>query len=75
MTAGELGSDGYRRSVLVTDAGWITVVYDGHPDFDVRNLTAEQAYALAALVGDGANEPLAELLLRAVAIVKPEVLR
>lgn len=75
MQARRLGSDGYLRSVLVTDTGSITVVYDGHHDFDLRDLSPEQAYALAAFAGDQGNEPLAELLLSAVEIVKPEVLR
>lgn len=69
------GSDGHRRSVLTTDTGSITVVYDGTRRFDIPDLTPEQAYALAAFAGDQGNESLAELLLDAAGAVKPEVLR
>lgn len=69
------GHDGQHRSVLTTETGLVTVVYDGHHDIDIQDLTPEQAYALAALVGDQGNERLAELLLFAVETVKPEVLR
>jgi hypothetical protein len=69
------GIAGQRRSVLVTDTGSISVVFDGCPDFDLRDLTPEQAYALAALVGDAGNERLAALLLDAVDLLKPELVR
>lgn len=71
---GRVGSDGQRRSVILTEAGTITVVFDGPPEFDLPDLTPEQAWALAAMVGDMANEPLALLLLSAAGAVKPEVL-
>lgn len=60
---------------LRREAASITVVCDGPSQFDLRNLTPEQAYALAALVGNAGNERLATLLLDAVGLLKPELVR